>query len=71
MSARDYIWVDAERCGGSPCFLNTRIPVWILFDYLEDGQSVTDFLAAYPDLDPQLVYGFLKAQRESVDAMAA
>lgn len=71
MNVRDYIWTDPQRCSGQPCFKNTRIPVWILYDYLEDGQSVSDFLAAYPDLDRDMVYGLLKAQREAVDALAA
>ena len=54
-----YTWTDTERCGGRVCFLNTRIPVSILFDYLRGGETVRDFLGNYPDLDPALVQGYL------------
>ena len=41
------IWSDAERLGGFPCFLNTRVPVEALFANLEDGVSLDEFLDAF------------------------
>ena len=66
-----YVWVDPERCGGVPCFRGTRIFVSILFDYLEAGDSVKDFLDQYPDLDPELVYGYLHAHMRQLELPAA
>jgi uncharacterized protein (DUF433 family) len=38
------ITVDKEILGGEPVFRKTRVPVKILFDYLEGGDSIDDFL---------------------------
>jgi uncharacterized protein (DUF433 family) len=34
--------------GGAPVFVGTRVPLQNLIDYLEGGESVEDFLAAFP-----------------------
>jgi uncharacterized protein (DUF433 family) len=60
----DYIEVNPRKLGGTPVFRGTRIPVHVLFDYLEDGYTVQDFLDQY-DIDPGLVHGFMKAVRET------
>jgi len=33
---------------GIPVFLGTRVPVQTLFDYLEGGETVEDFLQGFP-----------------------
>lgn len=38
------VWSDPERMSGAPCFSGTRVPIKNLFDYLEGGQSVEEFL---------------------------
>ena len=35
---------DPEILGGTPVFAGTRVPVKNLFDYLEAGDSIEDFL---------------------------
>lgn len=37
-------------CSGKPCFRGTRIMVHQLFDALEGGGSVEEFLESFPDL---------------------
>ena len=44
----DVIWIDPERQGGEPCFINTRIPIKILFDYLAGGDPLEEFLEGFP-----------------------
>ncbi len=39
-----------ERMGGKPVFAGTRIPVRILFDFLEDGAPLDEFLTSYPNV---------------------
>ena len=58
----EYIEVNPRKLGGTPVFRGTRIPVHVLFDYLEEGYTVQDFLDQY-DLDPDLVHGFVRALR--------
>ena len=38
---------------GAVCFAGTRVPVQALLDTLDDGDSVDDFLAGFPDVTPQ------------------
>lgn len=40
--------VHPNRLGGEPCFAGTRVPVKNLFDYLEGGDSLDDFLEGFP-----------------------
>jgi uncharacterized protein (DUF433 family) len=44
MKASDAIVVDKDILGGVPVFKGTRVPVKNLFDYLEAGDSLNDFL---------------------------
>jgi uncharacterized protein (DUF433 family) len=39
---------DDDIFGGTPVFANTRVPVRTLLDYLEEGQSLPDFLDDFP-----------------------
>lgn len=34
--------------GGAPIFRGTRVPVQTLFDYLEGGETLEDFLEGFP-----------------------
>jgi uncharacterized protein (DUF433 family) len=37
-------------CGGEPCIVRTRIPVWLLVQAKHLGKSEADLLKAYPTL---------------------
>ena len=39
-----------EIVGGTPVFVGTRVPLQNLIDCLEGGESVEDFLEAYPSV---------------------
>ena len=36
--------------GGTPVFTGTRVPIRILMEYLEAGDSLDDFLYQYPSV---------------------
>ena len=44
------IWINPGRVGGTPCFYRTRVPVKTLFEYLEAGDSLEEFLSQYPGI---------------------
>ncbi len=44
------IRIDPKVCHGQPCVRGTRIPVSLIVQYLANGDSVEDVLAAYPTL---------------------
>ena len=40
--------IDPEILGGTPVFRGTRVPIESLFDHLEDGVSLDEFLEDFP-----------------------
>ena len=65
MSISHLIETNPRKLGGEPVFKGTRIPVALLFDYLETGSRLEDFIEAY-EIDPDLVREFVRALRRSV-----
>jgi uncharacterized protein (DUF433 family) len=41
---------DPEILGGTPVFAGTRVPVQNLIDYLEAGDTLDEFLEAFPSV---------------------
>jgi uncharacterized protein (DUF433 family) len=41
---KDLITIDPETLGGQPVFKGTRVPIETLFDHLEEGVSLDEFL---------------------------
>ena len=60
----EIVTVDKEVMHGTPCFAGTRVPVQTLIDFLETGDSINDFLAAYPYIPRQQVIAFLELSRD-------
>ncbi len=51
MSVKLEVWrSDPEVLGGTPVFAGTRVPVQSLFDYLEGGESLDEFLRQFPSV---------------------
>ncbi len=40
--------IDPETMGGTPVFTGTRVPIQTLFDYMEGGDDLNEFLEDYP-----------------------
>ncbi len=51
--------VDKHILGGTPVFYGTRVPVSILFDYLEDNK-MDEFLENYPTVSKKQVLEVIK-----------
>ena len=45
---------DPEIMHGTPVFRGTRVPVQTLFDYLEGGEKLEDFLEGFPTVSHEL-----------------
>lgn len=67
---RDVVHSDPELMGGTPVFVGTRVPVQSLFDYLEAGDSLDEFLTAFPTVSREQVIAALEIAREAVTAVA-
>jgi uncharacterized protein (DUF433 family) len=55
---------DPEILSGIPVFVGTRVPAKNLFDYLEAGDSIDDFLVDFPSVSQEQVLCFLKELKE-------
>ena len=66
---KDVINIDQEILGGTPVFSGTRIPISILFDYLEDNR-MSDFLENYPTVAREQVTEVIKLASEMLSQKA-
>jgi uncharacterized protein (DUF433 family) len=57
---------NPEVMGGTPVFCGTRVPVQTLIDYLEAGDSISDFLEGFPTVTKEQVIAFLEEAKERV-----
>jgi uncharacterized protein (DUF433 family) len=49
-----------EILDGTPVFAGTRVPVQSLFDHLEAGDSIDDFLEGFPSVNRALTIAVLE-----------
>ncbi len=61
---QEIITRDPEVMHGAPVFRGTRVPVQTLFDYLENGESLDDFLEGFPTVSRQLAVQVLEECKE-------
>ncbi len=60
-----------EIQGGTPVFRGTRVPLRALFDHLEAGESVDDFLDGFRTVKREQVAGVIAVLRdEALTAVA-
>ena len=55
-----FIESDAEKLSGTPVFRGTRVPVKNLFDYLEAGDNLEEFLDDFPTVTRAQAVGVLE-----------
>lgn len=58
-----------EVCGGEPCIVRTRIPVWLLEQSRRLGVSEQQLLEAYPSLraeDLVNAWAYVRSHREEI-----
>lgn len=67
MTIDEALWQDPLRVSGAVCFRNTRIPVAILFDYLE-VDDLDGFYESYPDVSSDMVEAVIAISRELVES---
>jgi len=71
MTRRDQVvHSDPEILGGTPVFVGTRVPVRTLFDYLEGGDTLDEFLRQFPSVRREHAIAALNLARESLLADA-
>jgi uncharacterized protein (DUF433 family) len=67
MSDRAQVWSsNPEILSGTPVFVGTRVPVRSLFNYLEGGESLDEFLRQFPSVRREQAIRALDLARESL-----
>lgn len=51
--------------GGTPVFAGTRVPVQTLFDYLEEGDTLDEFLDDFPAVSREHAIKVLEKMKET------
>lgn len=60
MDIRELITIDKDILGGQTVFKGTRVPVESLFDHLEAGVSLDDFLSDFPSVTKEQAIALLE-----------
>jgi uncharacterized protein (DUF433 family) len=55
---------DPEMMHGAPVFRGTRVPVQTLFEYLEGGETLEDFLEGFPTVSRALAIEALEEAKQ-------
>jgi uncharacterized protein (DUF433 family) len=63
--------ISPDIMGGVPVFLDTRVPLLMLFDYLKGGESIDDFLDEFLTVTRAQVIGLLEQSGKQLVKMAA
>lgn len=59
-----FITTDPDILGGTPVFTGTRVPVESLFDHLENGVTIDQFLDDFPTVSRQQAVAVLELAEE-------
>lgn len=59
MKIHELITVDNDILGGQPVFKGTRVPVESLFDHLEAGVPLNEFLDEFPTVSKEQAVAIL------------
>jgi len=65
-TAATVVHSDPEILGGTPVFVGTRVPVQSLFDYLEGGETLDEFLHQFPSVKREQAIAVLDFARDSL-----
>ena len=60
------IEIDPQKVSGAPVFAGTRVPIKNLFDYLEGGDSLEDFLEGFPPVTREQAIEVLELAERSL-----
>ncbi len=66
MSSCSAISRDPEVLSGAPVFADTRVPIQALFDYVEAGHALAEFLDDFPTVTQAQALAVLKHAKEAV-----
>jgi uncharacterized protein (DUF433 family) len=70
MRLNQIVQSNPDILGGTPVFVGTRVPVQSLFDHLEGGDTLDEFLHQFPSVKREQAIAALDLARDSLLAGA-
>jgi uncharacterized protein (DUF433 family) len=70
LSNQEVIVKDPDILGGTPVFRGTRVPLKALFDYLEAGETLEEFLEGFPSVSREMAVAALEEAKDLLSARA-
>ena len=64
MRLMEVIVKNPDILGCTPVFRGTRVPIQALFDYLEGGETLEDFLQGFPTVSPEAALAALEEAKQ-------
>ncbi len=58
--------IDPEVMSGAPVFVGTRVPIQNLFDYIEGGEDLSEFLDDFPSVTKEAAVAVLEMAKKSL-----
>jgi uncharacterized protein (DUF433 family) len=65
------ISIDPEVMSGTPVFAGTRVPIQNLFDYIEGGEDLSEFLDDFPSVQKKAALAVLEMAKKSLTSEKA
>ena len=63
---KDILSIDNDVLGGQPVFSGTRVPIETLFDHIENGITIDEFLEDFPSVSKKQVLALLEVANKLV-----
>ena len=58
--------IDPETMSGTPVFTGSRVPIQSLFDYIESGETLDEFLENFPTVKKEYALQVLEMARKTL-----
>lgn len=58
--------VDPEKMSGTPVFFGTRVPIQNLFDCIESGETLDEFLDQFPTVTREQALAIIEESKEKL-----
>ncbi|MGI8543116.1 MAG: DUF433 domain-containing protein [Aridibacter sp.] len=60
------IEINKNKVSGTPVFSGTRVPIKNLFDYIEGGETLKDFLEGFPPVTREQAVAVLELAEKTL-----
>jgi uncharacterized protein (DUF433 family) len=61
-----HVSIDPEIMSGTPVFVGTRVPIQNLFDYIEGGEDIAEFIDDFPSISIEAAVAVLEMAKKSL-----